>query len=318
MQVQIPQVALEHDFLMHGILAVAALDIAISHKNASQGAGDEMALAVADSQSLARHYARAAIEYYGQALPAFRGELARHSVTPENHLAVIMFSTMAALVSTVLPRVDTRLSGGQTTREAVVTMFEMMNGAGSVAAAGWKWMVSGAMITQAWKDQNVPLDKLRPDEKAAIARLYALNDVVYGSSEISDMASDPEGSLRPRRHRFYRLCIEQLEELFARALDGSIRAVCLAWPNLVGTGLVAALRRSEPLALVLAMHWAVLMQRLSVEFWWVDRIGLNLVDELSEALMVSSLAQLPGCYEGIAWTRSEVGLPELIQNIHLT
>lgn len=86
LSIELPRSSLQYDFMLHGILAVSALDIAVS----------------AQDKSRSSKYALAAMEYYDKASTAFRKQLS--DITKENVHCIFMASVMATSISVAFPR----------------------------------------------------------------------------------------------------------------------------------------------------------------------------------------------------------------------
>jgi hypothetical protein len=62
------------------------------------------------------------------------------------------------------------------------------------------------------------------------------------------------------------------------------------------------------MALLILMHWAVLLDKLEGRFWWAGPTGKLLVIEISNALTQSLMIDEPECKTGIIWARQQTGL----------
>ncbi|KAI1487112.1 hypothetical protein F5X96DRAFT_174561 [Biscogniauxia mediterranea] len=136
----------------------------------------------------------------------------------------------------------------------------------------------------------------------------------------------------------YAAALSFLERCFAEDARGVFRGFSCAFPSGCGAGFAAAIRctattttsppssssssseSADPLALLILMHWAVLLDRLGGEYWWARDLGRRLVEGASGALL-----PVVGCgrkggwewewewerdwVESVAWVRGRVGLP---------
>ncbi|KAI1633722.1 hypothetical protein F4809DRAFT_644203 [Biscogniauxia mediterranea] len=114
----------------------------------------------------------------------------------------------------------------------------------------------------------------------------------------------------------YAAALSFLERCFAEDARGVFRGFCCAFPSGCGGGFAAAIRCTnttttttttspsssssssssdppaspdpdpDPLALLILMHWAVLLDRLGGEYWWARDLGRRLVEGASGALLV--------------------------------
>ena len=292
MQHLIPRDALRYDFLMDAILAVAALETA-----------HELGVEAAPK------YGLAALEYYDHSLRAFHAELGK-GITEENYLAAFICSLMLGIVSTHAPKYspDGADGSGRSALETAFLVFDMMEGNRSVVLTSWKWIVKGPLKLDAWEPVG-PLHLLNDETKAAMARLRSLNDQAYPASGPGDPAEGPAAIFSTDPHAAYQSAIKYLEDIYAREAGGKVKAACIAYPGLAGPYFSAAIRRPEPMALLILMHWGVLMHRLGRDTWWAA--GQDLVAEITAVLRQSQLSPSEELKETINWARTQADLPPL-------
>ena len=89
---------------------------------------------------------------------------------------------------------------------------------------------------------------------------------------------------------------------------------CVALPTMTGHDFVDACRVREPLALIILMHWGLLMDRLSYQQWWADRVGKGVVIEAADILARSEtrMAEIPEYHESIAWANDQLEIQTLV------
>ena len=292
LQVIVPRNALKYDYLMDGILALSSLDMAIASEDTAESS----------------EYARAGLEYYDRGLCAYTVDLGK--ITPENYLAVFLFSTVCLPMSLLRPRFAPGGDSGKSARKCVTALFEALLGTAYVAVATWDLLEAGPIKTRAWLHQNVPVESLDEETKAAIARLHTLNDSVHHNEAGCEIGI--AGSRKVSLHESYQNSILHLEGCFARDIDGTVKGSCLTWLGLAGQHFAAAFRRSDPITLVMMMYWGVLLENLGKEAWWATQVGRNLIQELSDELQQLQFASLPVWQECIIWARQQAGLPDLM------
>jgi hypothetical protein len=85
---------------------------------------------------------------------------------------------------------------------------------------------------------------------------------------------------------------------------------CVAFPSLAGRDFSLGVKNSEPVALFILLHWAVLLQRLGDWMWWAGSVGRKLVQEISDVLLQShpQLGATPEWQDGIEWASEQVGI----------
>ncbi|EMR68573.1 putative c6 transcription factor protein [Eutypa lata UCREL1] len=312
-----PREALKHDFMLDGIFAVTALDIARSSQEPD-----------------ATKYEHIALEYYNRGSASFRELLT--DIPPDIYHLMFIFASAAAVMVLGLPQStggNGSGSGGvQTALERIITLADLFHGTLLIVHAGWDKIVDAyvplraALSTKVDKpdllDTSQPVDRnelpfrfasldlLDDDIRPVLARLDAVNDKVHatprkGEPELS-AAQEEE---RSAAHDMYRLSIFWLKEGFAEQKMDVVKGYCLSFFILAGQEFAAAAKSSQPLALFILMHWAVQLDKLGEEAWWARTVGRQLVHEVSEFLAVSPLSSMPETRDNVAWARRLVGLP---------
>jgi len=88
--------------------------------------------------------------------------------------------------------------------------------------------------------------------------------------------------------------------------DGS-RGRILAWLAMAGQEFITKLKENEPMALLILMHWAVLLKNLS-DLWWARNAGSGLIEDVTMALekvaVESGRSWSPKWAETLEWARS--------------
>lgn len=298
LQIITPREALRHEFLMDGILSYAAFDLPIASAPAPESA----------------EYARAALEYYDHGLAAFT-RARTGSISEDNALALFVFGTMKLILDFLVPQFrddgDGRAYGPA--RRAAMMIFDSLPALSVLTQACWQWLEQSPVQLYAFLEQNVPYELLNENVKQAIRRLLSVNERYHTRSRPTGGIESPDDSSGPDPdHDSYQSAILHLEGIFARELDATLRATLISWMALVDERFVGNFKQSKPVALLIMMHWAVLVNNLGKEAWWAGQAGRNLVAELSVELQRSQLARMPEWQESIAWTRRQVSLPDLL------
>ena len=153
--------------------------------------------------------------------------------------------------------------------------------------------------------EQLPSHPIDAGTEAAIARFDALNDQRQGFGAESCLASPAT------EHAICQKAIWYLEESFTRCQEPIHRGHALAWLRLAGEEFVEALKKGNSVALLALMHWGVLVERCSEDFWWAQSVGRNLVHEITDLLVADEDLILASC---ISWARAEVGLPAGMNN----
>lgn len=295
LQDELPYLALGNSFVLDGLMALAALDLAI---NSCKG-----------ETSITNVYLRTAIRHMNRASAEFRHQLS--FVNRENIHLLYYFSTMAALFNCAAPTLPV------SPLQHIDTAIAMILGAVSVAQTNFQWLYEGATAIAAYMQNcEVRLELLESLEAGTLAATTRISAVIH-------TAYLPGGSLAAD-NILYKMAADQLKYAFAEGTPGLLHGNWLSFIAFVGHGFAKAVHAREHVALFLLMHHAVLVHRASLvspeQGWWLGLIGRELVAEISELLSTSPLVMLDDVRDAIAWTRLQTGLPpmQIIPSVVLT
>ncbi|OKO90348.1 Sterol uptake control protein 2 [Penicillium subrubescens] len=270
-QIVIPRLALQYDFLMNGILAFAALHIATTTESPT---------------SLA--YIDTALQYHNLSFAPFRAAI--DNLTPQNCEAVLAQSIVTTVIGIALPRVTAPRDENSNMIENMLVVFELLQGVKKIIHIGRSWIKINLYSRQ--RDlYDTSLPELDTDASAAFDRLAMLNEETVAGMD-------------PQQYLVNKEVIEHLRTcytLYASSLDpGGV----LAWLAAVDKEFVDNVRRRQPLALVILMHWGVLLGELDGRWWWAQNSGKSLVLELLRVLQPAD-AQWTGF---LSWPQRRMGL----------
>lgn len=249
-QVVMPRKALDYDFLMSGLLAVAALHTAATTEPPE-----------------ALTYFDVALEYHNRAFTPFRHAI--DNIGPHNCDAVFAHSIVTTVIGIALPRLTAARGERSSMTENVVTVFELLQGVSNIFRIGRSWFQTTLYTHSQFFDNTV--SELDPDTEEALDRLGAINDAMLGPVNADE-------------HRILKEALFLLRRCFCRYQKSKDVASVLAWLAAVDKDFAHALRRREPVALLALMHWAVLLGNLDGKYWWAQKSGTALVSELLVAL----------------------------------
>lgn len=256
--------ALGHHFLMDGILALASFHVA------------------SETSEIGREYILYALEYQNNAFGVFYEAL--RNVNRDNANAIFAFSIVTMICALVPPQSIPAESGNYAT-DRLLTLFDYLQGIGSVTALCGKWLKPGPF--QAFfspRDEHDPA-LIHEDTRLAFQQLKAVEHQV--SSKNSEQP-DP----------VYQHAIDFLETCFAHG-----RAMAIVWLAMVHQDFVTLVKQGDPLALLIFVHWGVLLDQLK-DFWWAGDCGKVLVGEVSQVLDQVG----PFWTDATRWARSRVGI----------
>ncbi|OJJ45557.1 hypothetical protein ASPZODRAFT_68436 [Penicilliopsis zonata CBS 506.65] len=250
-QIVLPREALNHDFLLGGLLALASLHTATTLE-----------------PSAALSYVDTALQYHNRTFAPFRQAL--DSLTPENCDAVFAHSVVTSIVGITLPRLMPHHDGTPSMTENVTVIFELLRGVSKIRRLSGPWLKYNLFSYKYgfWGPETEALDT---DTDEALTRLETLNDTAIAPSDME-------------QHRINKDAMYYLRRCFIRFANCTDVASALAWLAAVHRDFVQSVRRRLPFALLIVMHWGVLIGQFDGRIWWANGLGKALVSELLPCL----------------------------------
>jgi hypothetical protein len=279
----VPQLALRHDYLLHGMLAMSALEIA--------------AFAHGDDERT-NSYVNIALEYQNLASSGLRRELS--NVTLENRQALFALSSILLILGLALPRFVLQRGEQGNMLDYMMTYLALLKGLRTIADTSDDFRQTEPLISNFRPWTALPTQELEHDLQELFQGMSVLNEEMHGSGRMSPASELQAMSYHAasRRAMFY------LEEDFAKCRTPDTRAYCLGWPLRAGNDYISALMDREPLALLIMMIWGVLIEQVSYDLWWAEAIGPRLVRDLSKLIDTDSTK----VKAGVLWAKNQVGL----------
>ncbi|KAL4891145.1 hypothetical protein BDV59DRAFT_183286 [Aspergillus ambiguus] len=269
-QITLPRKALDYDFLMNGILAVAALHTAATTEPPE-----------------ALSYLDAALEYHNQAFTPFRHAV--DNITPSNCDAVFAHSVITTVIGIGLPHLTSERGERSNMTENIIVVCELLQGVSNIFKIGRSWFQTSLYARKKFFEEDA-LD-LDSDTEQALNRLTAINDAMMAPVDA-------------QYHRIIKDALTLLRRCFVRYRSSPDAASVLSWLAVVDKEFVHALRRRQPLSLLALMHWAVILGELDGKVWWAKKSGPALVSELLLALNPGD-----GKWEAArSWPKEKLGL----------
>ena len=259
-QTYVPQLGMKYDFLLSGLLALSAFEIARSSKRDS------------------RDYVNAAVEFHALAVSAFRQQLP--SMTSESHEALFCFSLMLWVLA---------LASAQFSKEPgsmvsnTVILFELIRGCGTVAESKEGYVEANPYLQKLVRFEDLPRHPLEPTVEEVLTKLNELNDTRMKTS-----ARDSSDERRLQQLTYWEACktaLGQLQECFAKSRGLHHQGYALGWLNMAGNDYVKAIKDQDRTALLILMVWGVLVERIGEQVWWAEMFGGVLVDEISSLVV---------------------------------
>ncbi|KAF5857392.1 hypothetical protein ETB97_005884 [Aspergillus alliaceus] len=270
-QIVMPRKALEHGFLMSGILAVASL---------------HTASALEPPEALS--YIDTALEYHNQGLAPFRHAI--DNLTPLNCDAVFAHAVITIMICIALPRLPGSRGESSSMTENIIFVFELLKGVAKIFNITRSWLENNLFASKDgfFAKTTVPLDAGTED---ALARLAYLNDTLLAKIE-------------PKQHCIIKDAISLLRRSFARYIHAPDAASVMSWLAVVDKEFVHVVHRRQPLALLVLMHWGVLLAELDGKTWWARNSGSALVSEILATPQTGDARW----EEAVLWPKRKLGL----------
>ncbi|KUJ10496.1 uncharacterized protein LY89DRAFT_262682 [Mollisia scopiformis] len=262
---ELPGLALNCDYLLHGMLALGALHLAY--------------LNPAKRES----YSILASHHYDLAIGPFHR--ATKSVTPDNANQIFAFSTLLVVInyaSDRSPELIFPFADGEA-HDGLSNWMVDLRGCGIIFETASAHVIEqgplGFLITQGKRLQEVLSTGAQPtpEDDRSLARI---KDEVLNLTSVKTSTTVEEMEA-------YHDAIERLRALLAAStqpLDSVIkRAVCSIWPSRVSDTFVRLLSEKRPPAMIILAHYCLLLRGLE-ECWYMERRGVNLFQIVVGAL----------------------------------
>lgn len=274
MQLELPQWALHHQFLLDSIFSLTALHIASQRREDASRYGD---LAVA---------------YQERALTRFREVLS--DPHPDQCPSMFITSAIISIVTFALPQIHPMAKDSGATA-TLINMSRLLGGTVAIIAIGKDLMgplAWQAMFPETPRSESTKLD---PEVSAVLSSLHCL-----AAEADARLLAFPNNSGRPVCQDLYSKPVALLQQ-YSQFIAADPNVV-LAWSVACGASFTDRLEDGEPLAQLITLVYAVLMHQIDAQ-WWANGSARQLVDELSGPVA----AQGPE-WEGIAeWAVGRVG-----------
>ncbi|CZR62670.1 uncharacterized protein PAC_12567 [Phialocephala subalpina] len=264
---ELPSLALNCDYLLHGILALGALHLAYCNQlgPAKQG-----------------HYSYVANHHYDLALCPFQQAMA--NVTAENANQLFAFSTLLLIfnyASNRSPGPAFPFAAAEAT-EGVSNWLACLRGCSAIFAIAQEYVEAGPMgflISTGTQMQAALQAGAKPTAEDDNS-LTQIKNVVLNNPSVKSSTTDDEMDA-------YLDAIERLRALLAattQPLDSILRrAACSIWPTRVSDTFVRLLSEKRPPAMIIMAHYCLLLRGLE-DVWYMEHRGLNLFQIVERSL----------------------------------
>lgn len=270
-QMIVPQMALEFDFLMNGLLAVTSLHTATS---------------IASPE--VRSFIDSGLEYHNQASALYRRAL--NDISPTNCDAVFAQAIITTVIGISLPQLTADRMESTTMVENILVVFELLRGLNKILIISRSWPRTelSASRRSFFEMPDTPLDA---DSDTSLTKLMETTKYILGNTD-------------PEQYHTMEDAIGVLRMCFRRFAYRRDAGSVLSWLSIIDEEFVCALRAHKTIALLVLMHWTVLLNELNGKMWWAHNSGIALGTELLEELHSSDI-QLE---EALIWPKKMLGI----------
>ncbi|KAE9379523.1 hypothetical protein N431DRAFT_460777 [Stipitochalara longipes BDJ] len=260
-RVAVPQLAMQHHFLMRGIFAVSALHL--SHLQPNRR--DELLIVAA--------------EYQQTALQAYRSIL--NNVDKDNCNALFAFSALVICYAFGSPKSseDLFLTEKDNT-QAVPDWLHFLRGTYSLLSSSWESIQNGPMapLIEPFHGRSIAPNIIDDEQLHTLIPLL--------ESETTRNVDDQDKS------KIYVAALQDLRTVFANSYstDNSkhcVRWASFDWPVRVSEDFIRLLNDREPKALILLAHHCVLLKREEA-CWYLDGHAHRLLSTI-EAMLAAEM-----------------------------
>ncbi|KAI0203582.1 hypothetical protein F4808DRAFT_417203 [Astrocystis sublimbata] len=314
MQFIMPQEALRYDFLLNGIFVSAAL-----HRSTMV------------PQRQARGYFNVAMELYDKASRSFRKQLAKMNST--NYHVLYIYSSMTAFINIAFSQCNFTEGSELNTFSTVTVAFELLNGSVSIATTDLQRLLDSPVPLRAYLGHgNATNIALPNDTLMALFRLQNLNELYHSSqytistpplSDDLSIVTTPQSdttvaATQAMGARPWDVAIKLLTLCFKEEQRALLRGYAFIFPGGAGPDFTTAIKASDPMALLIMMHWTVLVERAGLQFWWAKNLGKRLAVGIWKAMQLfsprsPSMALLtPEWGESLSWVCSQLDIPSFV------
>jgi hypothetical protein len=252
---KVPQLALEHPFLMHGLLAVTALHLADLNPERYS------------------HLVARASRHESLALPSFRQIISK--ITEQNCHAIFTFSGF--VIPYALASLDSSESQNtipSNTLQAPNWMY-LIRGVHGLLYTNWKWLLNGP-FAPLLERTRFPIDFANnPDDGhlAALLPLFSPPDpILMEDQTVLDTCRGAFNELRRTCALPYSPC---------KTVDK--KAAATIWPGTISPAYIQLLRERRPEALIILAHYSVLVNQVP-DCWYFRRLAKQLLSATCQCL----------------------------------
>ena len=265
-----PREAFKHRFLLHGILALAALS---KGHSCPETASQDVILAM---------------QHFSEAIRLFQPVLS--DIRPDNAVAAFLLASLMVPISWAMPVVQRASRGIEPPLQPAEVMqqlfdiLQLQRGMSHISATGWPYLQKP--LAPLFDFKTNPPGTIFPDEDEAL--LTQLEARVISSVESEE--------LRP----VYSEALQKFRHFYPLPDHPNPRALIHTWPSKVSAEFLEEMTQRKPAAMLLLAYHGALLHGIQDCFWLGDA-GRMLVLAVDELLP-------PGFEDVMSWPKMTVGL----------
>jgi hypothetical protein len=252
-QKEIPQMAMTHDFLMHGLLAISALHLSTLQPHRKEELTRRATLS----------------EHLG--LPSFRDFVSHNN--PHNIHAVVAFAGF--VVPYVCGSLETLTGRIPSLDDDHPHWFFAFRGLLQMVGKSWIVLRTGPFGSLLHRGPTFTLDTVENPDDVQLARVHQLLEPSSHYSE-EDLAV----------LEVCKAALDELRRLFACPHEPMRTRVMIAihvWPGTVSQRFIEIMQERRPEALVILAHYCVLLKKVD-SCWWLAGVGNRMLAAIDQAL----------------------------------
>jgi hypothetical protein len=254
-QVTIPEIAFSHDFLMHEILAVAALHLARTRP----------ARAGIYNTASDRHH-QIALKFF-QDIPDIDRQNCHATLACASLITVYSWAARAG--SLIMVNRNTPVD------EKTVEVVQLLRGQSTLHSSVQEWLVDGPLwpMFKPWAQRDPQSEIILPEDEKHL-------------SSLAQLWKPPPPAMSPDTASVLETSLETLRMVFSIATSDNgvgFIAAALSWSCFIPEPYICLVQGGTPEALVLLAHYCVLLNRVN-DFWWIQGQPQRLLATIRDGL----------------------------------
>ncbi|KAL9608669.1 MAG: hypothetical protein Q9167_006521 [Letrouitia subvulpina] len=246
----VPELALQFDFLMHGLLALSAIHLAVG-------------------PSKQKSYEEYAIRHQNAALISFRPVVDR--ITPTNCEAFFIFSVLAVRFAFGIRQVST-IDWENDSIDGILEIYALLRGVAVIVAPAITWIEQGRLapvLRHRFRyTASFEHEKMAEDIERALNRLDEYNGAQ------ADPEDEPVKISRSSTIKSLRVCFRQL------SMYSNDQGCILFWITSIESSYIELLKSRDPMALAIFAYFGVALHDAG-DSWWSNGWGKRVVEIIS-------------------------------------